>query len=210
MGGVDACAIDIVEQNYAAGTDMVNDVVADESGVFILPIPWVYGPEDNLLVEGSSSGIDVAIDAAVGRAEETDKLAREGLDGVSGGREVVEDGGVRETGEIAMNPGVAANIVSFARCADDLASEGIDAVAEYKKGGFGMSIGQDIKESIGVFAGTVVEGESETFGDGAVNVVGVFIGKGVDAEHGFGEFEIETALQVGEFNALLGTVQAGD
>jgi len=54
-----------------------------------------------------------------------------------------------------------------------------------------VAVFEDVEEAVGVGAGAVVESESEAPTDFAVDVVGVFVGEGVEAEHGFGIFVTE-------------------
>ena len=138
--GINAGAIDVVEENDAAGMGIINDVIADETDVFVLPVPGVDSPKNGLLSEGGDGIANVIIEGAVGWTEESDALAADWLDSVGGDGEVVEDLAIRKTGKIAMNPGMAAYVVAFAGDAGDLPSKSIDAVTKDKERSLGVSV----------------------------------------------------------------------
>jgi len=136
-----------------------------------LPILWVDAPQDDLLAQRGRDAADGAVDAAIGRAEKFDWLVGDGLDGARCAAKVVEHQGVRKAGEIAVDPGMAANFVSFVRDAGDLARKGLDAMAKHKKGGLSVGVGEDVEQAVGVVTGAVIEGEGEAFDGPAIGVL---------------------------------------
>jgi len=134
-----------VEQDDAAGMGVAGDLIADVTGVAVLPVPGVDGPEDDLLVEGGGGGGDGTVVGAVWGTEEFDALAGDGLDGVGSDSKIIQDSRVGQTGEVFVIPGVTADVVAGAGHASNGVGVAADELAEREEGGAGVMIIEDVK-----------------------------------------------------------------